>query len=168
MRTFVLAIGFVSKMEISSVIDSTVRLIRDGLMSRIDSVGRQIRVVPDQKLLMASVVVILLGTLGVGTVMSWVSVSPDRAGSESPVNMLGSLFDETESNRVKCPECGVVESRREIAPINGETFDATSVRNVEVTLRMKNGTSRQFMDANASNWRLGERVIVIGSTPQQE
>ena len=168
MPIFVLAIGFVSKMAIFSVIDSTARFIRDGLMSRMESVGRQMRVVPDQNLLMACMAMILFGTLGVGAVLSWIPDSRGITGSELPINMLGSLFDETESVGVKCPECGVVESRREIVPINGETFDTASVRNVEVTLRMKNGTSRQFMDANASNWRLGERVIVIGSTRQHE
>lgn len=36
-----------------------------------------------------------------------------------------------------------------------------SAKSYEVTVRMRDGSSRAFMDANPANWRAGERVILI-------
>ena len=60
---------------------------------------------------------------------------------------------------LKCAQCGVVESTREIAPLPEQ-----SVSGVEVTVRMKDGASHLFIAANSehsANWRAGERVIFI-------
>lgn len=54
-----------------------------------------------------------------------------------------------------CPECGVVSSIREMAGDNS---------GIEVTVRMKDGSKRQFADASSSIWRVGERMIIIDST----
>jgi len=77
---------------------------------------------------------------------------------------------------VKCAECGVVESIREIVQIlermeSGAASKAKrarlketvvkSISNYEVTVRMKDGASHQFMVANQTTWRPGERVIFI-------
>ena len=63
---------------------------------------------------------------------------------------------------LKCAQCGVVESIREIAQRPEQ-----STRGVEVTVRMKDGASHLFVAtssenaANSSGWRAGERVIFI-------
>lgn len=57
-----------------------------------------------------------------------------------------------------CPECGVVSSTRQIAqPAAGGRAG------IEVTVRMKNGSNRQFVGAGFANWRVGERMIIIDS-----
>ena len=52
----------------------------------------------------------------------------------------------------RCPECGVIESVREIAP------DRLYV----VTVRFRDGTTTMFDAANPRTWRLGSPVSVIG------
>ncbi len=63
--------------------------------------------------------------------------------------------DVTVSVRTTCPECGVVSSRREIAGANS---------GIEITVRMHDGSKRQFAEASSSIWRVGERMIIIDST----
>ncbi len=80
------------------------------------------------------------------------------------------------SGMVKCAECGIVVSTREIIPIlrNNDSGAGGGVKrarlketalksigNYEVTVRMKDGASHQFIVANSANWRPGERVIFI-------
>lgn len=75
-----------------------------------------------------------------------------------------------------CEECGVVLSRQKVARNDAGTgFVPTSaltgngrggIRNEDilndaVTVRMKDGSNRVFMDAHPANWRPGERVIFI-------
>lgn len=78
--------------------------------------------------------------------------------------------------RLKCGECGIVESLREIKPA-GETSNpaasgrgpklalneaaAKSNKRYEVTVRMRDGASRVFEESTPANWRPGERVSVI-------
>lgn len=71
---------------------------------------------------------------------------------------------------LKCTQCGVVESTREIAQLS-----EGSTRGVEVTVRMKDGASHLFIAASSANsenlasWRPGERVIFIdGRRPDNE
>jgi hypothetical protein len=54
----------------------------------------------------------------------------------------------------RCPECGVIESVREIAP------DRLYV----VTVRFRDGTTTMFDAANPRTWRLGSPVSVIGGS----
>jgi hypothetical protein len=85
------------------------------------------------------------------------------------------LTHDAENNRVKCPECGVVESRQEVERADLENHHETnarlasirngqSIKSYQVTLRMKDGSSHQFVDTNPANWRPGERVILISGT----
>jgi hypothetical protein len=75
-----------------------------------------------------------------------------------------------------CAQCGIVESTREIVDDleNGDSGATAagdkkrrkapplkSVKGFEVTVRMKDGASHQFMAANSANWRPGERVVFI-------
>ncbi|MDD5249550.1 MAG: hypothetical protein PHY45_11225 [Rhodocyclaceae bacterium] len=58
-------------------------------------------------------------------------------------------------SRVKCAECGVVASTREI----GTSAVAQPIR--EVTVRMRDGSERIFVAANSVRWRRGERMVLI-------
>jgi hypothetical protein len=60
--------------------------------------------------------------------------------------------------RGNCPECGVVSSMRSIAHA-AEGLNS----GIEVTVRMRDGSSRQFADTSSANWRVGDRMIIIGS-----
>jgi hypothetical protein len=84
---------------------------------------------------------------------------------------------------VKCAQCGVVEATREITQLadgidsgasawmpwsgRGE-MPRTSVKSYEVTVLMKDGSSRVFTDSAATNWRLGKRVVLIESSTQSK
>ena len=52
-------------------------------------------------------------------------------------------------NRTWCPECGVIESMRQIQP----TY--------ELTVRFRDGSTIVFNEATERSWRSGNRVIVI-------
>lgn len=75
-----------------------------------------------------------------------------------------------------CEECGIVLSRQKVARNDAETgtvpaSDLTGngrsgirseyTLNDAVTVRMRDGSNRVFMDAHPANWRPGERVILI-------
>ncbi len=76
----------------------------------------------------------------------------------------------------RCAECGVIESTRKvgvadekagvnapgrIAAGNRGAVEATSARNHEITVRLRDGSKRVFTDANPGRWRHGERVTII-------
>jgi hypothetical protein len=83
--------------------------------------------------------------------------------------------------RARCPECGVVESMREIgrsgdrigqAAVDldstrrtcGSAFgaDAATERCFEITVRFRDGSRTVFREASPRAWRAGNRVMVIG------
>jgi hypothetical protein len=79
----------------------------------------------------------------------------------------------------KCTECGVVVSVTDIRPEQRGDDDlaaramsrvaAAPGKHYEVTLRMRDGSSRVFLESNPGNWRRGERVVVIaGAAPAKE
>lgn len=70
-----------------------------------------------------------------------------------------------------CAECGFVASMREFEHMGEETepevaggVTGNPTRRHEVTIRMKDGTSRAFVDTHPANWHPGERVIFIEGT----
>jgi hypothetical protein len=74
---------------------------------------------------------------------------------------------------VKCAECGVVDSVRQVEIVGdadamtGADHDGVlgkSTTSYEVTVRMRDGSDRVFMDANPANWRPGDRVTIIERT----
>ena len=78
---------------------------------------------------------------------------------------VGGVFSGEASADLKCAQCGVVESTREM-----DQLPETSAKRVEVTVRMKDGASHRFIAASSANssnpessanWRAGERVIFI-------
>lgn len=64
---------------------------------------------------------------------------------------------------IKCAECGVVASTREVGePGAGDGHGPTeTILRQEVTVRMKDGSIRVFMEATPGHWRAGERLILI-------
>jgi hypothetical protein len=100
-------------------------------------------------------------------------ISPGRAGSGP----------RAKGARVKCGECGVVASTREIEQVgtaidvgsagvmtNGERHKilSASAKRYEVVVRMMDGSSRVFKDANLAHWRAGERLILIEATSRAD
>jgi hypothetical protein len=133
---------------------------------------------------------------GIAAVMAWMPSSTDGAGvvlaldqprappavpigAQAPIS--SARADGEARVRVKCPECGVVESTREIEQrserlaegidpvaaggmtrVGRNEIPGKSTHMYEVTVRMMDGSRRVFTDANLVNWRAGERVILIG------
>ncbi len=75
---------------------------------------------------------------------------------------------------LRCAECGVIESTREIeapdertgvgAPgriVAGGEIEGKRARNYEITIRLQDGSMRVITDANPARWRYGERVTII-------
>jgi hypothetical protein len=114
--------------------------------------------------------------LGIGGVVGVVAGLPKSTDSGPMVSI--SDGPRAKTARVKCPECGVVASTREIDWVlrdrgvasaesaTGGKMDnvaMASVKHYEVTVRMKDGSIRVFTDLSPSRWRAGERVILIES-----
>ena len=59
--------------------------------------------------------------------------------------------------RIKCDECGIVQSMRTIAP----THQSAAV--YEYTVRLQDGSTHVLTDAHAANRRTGERIILVGA-----
>jgi hypothetical protein len=59
----------------------------------------------------------------------------------------------------RCPECGFIESRRDMPA----GTDNLALRTQEYTVRMVDGSSHVFTGSPGERWRLGERLKVIGA-----
>jgi len=131
---------------------------------------------PNLKLLIGAVAAILSVISGIATVMAWVPGANAVSSIEPVLDSPAEQMQDTRRVRTKCPECGIVKSMRLLLKPGAEidhglsgvetrggrnTASRTPIRIAEVTIRMSNGASHQFIDANPANWRLGERVMVI-------
>jgi hypothetical protein len=58
----------------------------------------------------------------------------------------------------RCPQCGWIESKREIL---ASVADPAALAIYEYTVRMGDGTSSVFREELPVSWRLGERLLVI-------
>lgn len=128
--------------------------------------------VPYLRLLIEGIAAVLLVLFEIVVVMAWVPAS-----TEESVDKLLTLPTKTVGSRVrvKCAECGVVVSTREIEQLgrSGEVLrggqneiSGKHPKRHEVTIRMKDGSSRVFLDAHPVNWRPGERIIFIQGASQ--
>jgi len=124
-----------------------------------------------RQFVIGSAALLALVLSGVGGVMAWSPVSgevtsPDVITSSSQAPLVTDI-----PGNPKCPECGFIESSRMIVRERqvfgtdrenvSKEAPVTSFGMSEVTVRMNDGTNRQFVDANPSNWRPGERMIFI-------
>lgn len=138
--------------------------------------------------LLACLLAILTLGIGIGVGISLGVASPAEgmlpAAAAAPsgpapvpnqLALLGEPSIDTHSNlntRVKCPECGVVESARELATERSadSSMERSAearpppLRRYEITLRMKDGSSHHFVDASPANWRPGQRIILISGS----
>ena len=65
---------------------------------------------------------------------------------DSQAELAGAQAAINRQNRALCPECGVIDS----------------VRQIGVTIRFRDGSTMVLNEADPRTWRLGTRVIVIG------
>lgn len=134
-----------------------------------------VREVPYLRRLIGGIAVILLGLFGIAAVMAWVP-----ALTEDSVDKLLTLPTKTVGShvRVKCEECGVVVSTREIEQPGGsggvtrgrrggqDEILGKLAKSYEVTVRMNDGSNRVFIDTNLVNWRPGEGIVLIQGASQ--
>lgn len=128
---------------------------------------------PYLPLLIAGLAVILFSSAGIARIVGWNPNSSDGAGD---VLVLDGVPAGVPAVKVRCAECGVIVSMREIELRNESTgFGATggavagnqdetrvkSTKSHELTIRLADGSSRVINEASPATWRLGERVIVI-------
>ena len=133
-------------------------------------------------LLAASIVAILVGDVALASVAisahgsdSVVAAAPSAALAAASV--VAAPADHT----YRCPDCGVIESAREIGAPDEETavkspgriasgkrgaIAAKPFRNYEITVRMPDGTMRVVRDPKSARWKQGEEVTIIAGADQ--
>jgi len=129
-----------------------------------------------------SVRVFVGGSIVALLVLSGLCVAVSRSSATAAVprvdDVVGRVTVTPESNTpagMTCTECGMIESVR-LMPREQESDPHTAnllnrdglagptvaaVQMSEITVRMNDGTSHQFVDANRSKWHPGERMIFI-------
>ncbi len=131
---------------------------------------------PFLRLQVSGSAVILLSLGAMATLMvgmpSVAAVSP--APTFAPAVSTG---DAKPRYRGGCEECAVVTSIREIEPLDsgihsgpgskatkesGNAMTGEALRRLEITVRMRDGSTRVIDQARSANWRVNERLIVIG------
>jgi hypothetical protein len=102
---------------------------------------------------------ILLGALALTSAVDGLEVSVAATAAPVPEVLL------TRSQRAMCEECGVVAATRRMARSEGESMAAAAPQ-YEVTVRMRDGSIRTFMETSSVQWRSGERIILIDDAGQ--
>lgn len=122
--------------------------------------------IPYLPLSIAGLAVILFSGAGIAHIAGWNPISSGGTGSVLVLDGLPAV-------KVKCAECGVIISMREIkARKDSADFVATvagnpdemrvkPARHYEFTIRMADSSVRLVNEENSASWRLGERVMVI-------
>jgi hypothetical protein len=142
---------------------------------------------PSPLLWIMTTTVILLSTAGFAALMAWMPAPTGASRDILPVSSSerekpGAAMDEatlpvkrTATRKLKCRECGLIESIRETARQGeailltaadgpaGESRNGTAAGSAarEITVRLDDGSNRVIVDMNPARWRLGERVSVI-------
>ena len=98
--------------------------------------------------------VFLLGAWALASAVDGLEVPTAETATPVPELLL------TRSERAMCEECGVVAATRRMARSGGETM-AAAVTQYEVTVRMRDGSIRTFIETSSVQWRSGERIILI-------
>jgi hypothetical protein len=124
--------------------------------------------------LVTGIAVILFSSAGVARMMGWGPNSTDTSGDVVSLEATAQAI--TAPARLKCPECGVVVSTREIETrepgreaasdgVPGGSQRATvrkSATRYEIVIRMAGGAHRVIEETHAATWRTGEQLMVIG------
>lgn len=99
---------------------------------------------------------------------------PAKQSAPAPTDDSAAATDTDDSNApipdtalaMKCAQCGVVSSLREIAgsEISSESIPSRGNlrKTYEVTVHLRDGSKHVFREIGSSIWRVGERMIVIG------
>ena len=109
------------------------------------------------------------------------SVPTDAYLKDSRPELPGARATINRQNRASCPECGVVDSVRQIERSGGvgrrDTLDvkvaargsggaiassALGGKSYEITIRFRDGSTIVLNEVDPRTWRLGTRVMVIG------
>ena len=100
----------------------------------------------------ATIAAIVFGAAAIAAVAgSWPASTTASAPNVAPVRRVGT----------SCAECGTVVSSLAVEPAPRAQVAGPTVKRYQVTVRMNDGSSRVFVDANLAHWRQGERVILI-------
>lgn len=131
---------------------------------------------PCVRLMIAGLALIVLAGIGLATVTAGANSSSELPDTGNPLDDISMPAQADSRVRVKCDECGIVESLREIKPADEASHPDAAGRHVklalneatakpnkryEVTVRMRDGASRVFEESTPANWRPGERVTFI-------
>jgi hypothetical protein len=98
----------------------------------------------------------LLGALMLTSVVDGLEMSDAATAAAVPEVRI------SRSQRAICEECGVIASSRRMPRWEGDTTVAANAQ-YEVTVRMRDGSTRTFIEASSVHWRSGERIILIES-----
>lgn len=124
---------------------------------------------------------IVVGLLSLGAVTALMAGMPSVAAvSPAPTFPLAVSANEPKPRfRDRCEECAVVTSIREIEPPEhgirsgagsrttkdaGNVVTGESTRRYEVTVQMRDGSTRVIEQARPASWRMNERLILIGGS----
>lgn len=102
---------------------------------------------------------LLFGALALTTVVDGLEVSLMATAAPVPEMRL------TRGQRAMCDECGVVTAVRRLAQWDSEWSPAADIQH-ELTVRMRDGATRTFIEASSVRWRSGERIILIEGAGQ--
>ena len=88
------------------------------------------------------------------------TLHPD-AWFAAPVNVAVPLraidvSDASDAPRSRCPGCGIVESIRALAPVEG------SPASYEFIVRLRDGTLRTSTTDGKAAWRVGDPILLVG------
>lgn len=133
---------------------------------------------PSLRLQMGDMVVVLLS---LGALAALIAVMPSVA-AVSPAPTAAHVVSAIEPKlryRDGCEQCAVVTAIREIEPLGheghsgagssatkdiGNVMTEESARRYDITVRMRDGSIRVIEKAGPANWRVDERLILIGGT----
>ncbi|MFZ2855250.1 MAG: hypothetical protein WAZ34_14230 [Rhodocyclaceae bacterium] len=116
----------------------------------------------------AALLLLLLAAFGASGVAAWGKNTSEMADTAEAPDVQPIASESEARSRTRCSACGVVESARRIGQQNRPAHDGPSgnAARYEITIRMRDGTSRVFIDTNPTNWQVGERVSLIGGASQ--
>jgi len=131
---------------------------------------------PSVRLQMGGIAAVLLS---LGALAALIAGMPSVAAVSSAPTFAPALSTDEPTSRVRnrCDQCAVVTAVREIGPLEhgihsgpgrrtttdvGNMMTGEGVRRHEVTVRMRDGSIRLIVQAGPANWRVNERLILIG------
>jgi hypothetical protein len=130
------------------------------------------------RLLLAGIAGILVSGIAIASLAISSRGSPAASAPDEPQVALVAPDIAPGARGYRCRECGVIESARKIeipdeliqmhAPgrfAAGGGIDGAPER-YAITIRLQDGSTRAIMDAHPANWRVGERVSLIGGMGQ--